>query len=140
MVPAGTPQELRDTEIVRIAVVRCRIVRVLGEAGLECFPAFVPVLTRKRMLNVAQARIRRRVWIREPQAFHRSRIVAADLFQPALRFFAEIVERAHETPSFRCACVRLRSGRKKVRIVRRPSWVGFPCRGQEAPQRALRGR
>ena len=69
---------------------------------LERDPALVAVLARERVLDVAQARLRRRV---RPGARSVARArrgsSARSAFEPALRFLLEIVDGAHETPSFR---------------------------------------
>ena len=73
---------------------------------------------------------------RQPRA--RIGIVRAQRLQPALRFLLEIVEGAHETPSFRYAWRPLMQAGRRF-VLWRTGWVGdeLPCRGQEAPQSAL---
>src|SRR5436190_22609480 len=97
------------------------------------------MLARQGVLDVAQHGLRGRGRPGAHQPGARLRNALVERFQPALRFLLEIVDGAHATPSFRNRLSSAYSGRKKVRSWR-TRWVGdgLPCRGQEAPQSALR--
>jgi len=102
-------------------------------------PALVTVLAREGVLNVAQSRFGSEIRIRAGEARAGVGIVLPERFQPALRGLPQIVEGAHETFLPFGAWRPLRSGRKKVRGCKanRIGWEWLPCRGREAPQRAL---
>src|SRR6266851_5023153 len=99
MVPAGELEERGDG--VGRDVAGCGGSRGRGDRRLHLDPAAVPVLARERVLDVAQSGIggRARPGAGQPDA--RVTIVCAERLQPALRFLLEIVDGAHETPSFR---------------------------------------
>jgi hypothetical protein len=60
-------------------------------------PAFVTVLACERMLNVAQSRIGRGVWICAFQPSMRIGIIRTQGLQPSPRRLPEVFEGAHET-------------------------------------------
>src|SRR5258708_35608323 len=99
MVPARDLEERGDD--VGRDVAGCGGSRGRGGGRLNLDPAAVPVLASERVLDVAQSGIagRARPGARQPDA--RVTIVCAERLQPALRFLLEIVDGAHETPSFR---------------------------------------
>src|SRR6185295_19214458 len=86
--------------------------------ALQRLPALVTVLACQRVLHVAENRVRGCIWIREAQTFDETRIVLAEFLEPVLGALAEIVECAHETPSFRGACVRLFQAGRRFRSDR----------------------
>jgi len=101
MIPARK-SEKRGDDLRTCAISAWRVGALFASDGLDHRrPALVAVLTRKRMLHVAQGRT-----IRGSSGTERS--------QAALRFFLQVVERSHETPSFRCAWRPLTAGRKKA--------------------------
>ena len=121
---------------VQRAFARCAV----SERLLESDPALMTAFARERVLNVAKRDRFRRIGVRarEPRAC--IRIAVVQRFQPALCSLPQVVEGAHGTPpSVRClasAYFRPEEGsswRSNLMGGRR-----LPCRGQEAPQCALR--
>ena len=112
----------------------------------ERAPSRKSVLTRERVLHVAERGEARGLGECSLEAGAGVGDVVAKRLQPALRFLLETVERA---PGGSCALMkpsseitRLKSAEHRLekgsRCGYEPSWVGeFPCRGQEAPQSAL---
>ena len=100
-----------------------------------------------RVLHLAQGRLGRRVRVGDLEAGALLGVVRPQRLEPALGLFLEIVERggggepsAHGTPSFRRAWVRKHRPEEGSGTASITGWKQVPCRGQEAPQRALRGR
>src|SRR4029434_11110521 len=85
---------------------------------LQRLPALVTVLACQRVLHVAENRVRRCIGIREAQTLDETAIVLAEFLEPALRVLSALGECAHETPSFRGACVRLSQAGRRFRSDR----------------------
>ena len=109
----------------------CRA-RYPANARAGASPCFRPA----RVRPVAERGRCRRIRMEAHKPCASSGVVRTKRLQPALRLFLQGFEHG---PSSTCARCPLMPGRKKVRCDERTSvWVGnFPCRGQEAPQRAL---
>ena len=104
---------------------RSRLGSTTGCRGGERLPVVEAVLARERMLNVAQSRLGRRLRNRASQPRTRVRIACAQRLQPALRFLLEIVDGAHETPSFNTPGVRLPQAERRPRMnTDEHGWVG----------------
>ncbi len=92
------------------------------------------------MLDVAQRRRGRSFRIRAFEALARRAIAGAQRFEPATGFALEVVEGAHADLPSVLPVVRLDQAGRRFGDFDEPRMGGrqLPCRGQEAPQRALR--
>ena len=118
-----------------------------ADRALQRDPVFLSVLPCESVLHVAQHRLAWRLRPRAVEAGARAGIAGAKRSKPAFRFFPEILERGAgrdlarhaDLPSVVPGVRLIRAGRRFVLVIRtRVGGSRLPCRGQEAPQRALK--